>query len=203
MSGAMRAACGLVLASLVAMAVAAQGVRPQFGLGVGATFPIGDYHADANGDGFNPGWQGMALVDFRLPNSGVGIRVDGSYGQNSANDKLNADLTTVVGQPTTAKTKLLGGNVDLTYQFRSSSPVKLYVLGGVGVYNVRLSVTSNGVTADTSETKFAWNAGAGFTYGLGGVALFLEARYFDVAKVFNVAKTSFVPIVAGVRFGGM
>ena len=64
MSSGTRAACGLVLASLFAASAAAgQGARVQFGVGGSLTVPLGDFHADANGDGFKAGWQGLALVD--------------------------------------------------------------------------------------------------------------------------------------------
>jgi hypothetical protein len=204
MSSATRAACGLVLASFVATALAAaQGTRVQFGLGAGLTVPTGDFHADASGDGFKLGWLGMALFEVQPARSPVGFRVDGTYGENSGNDKLNADLTALAGAPTTAKTKLLGGNADVTYHFgQSSGAVHGYLLGGIGVYNLKLAITSGGTTADSSETKFTWNVGGGFDYGIGSAALFLEVRYVAISSAFGGLKTTFIPITAGVRFGG-
>jgi len=204
MSSATRVACGLVFASFVATPMAAaQGTSVQFGVGASLTIPVGDFHADANGDGFKAGWQGIALFEVEPRGSPLGFRLDGTYGENSSNDQLNADLTAAVGAPTTAKIKLLGGTADMTYHFRrSSGGMAGYLVGGVGVYNVKLAVTSGGVTADSSETKIAWNVGLGFTYAVGSAALFFEARYVDVAKSFDAAKTPFIPITAGVRFGG-
>ena len=66
------------------------------------------------------------------------------------------------------------------------------------MYRVKYSVTSSGVTADTSVTKFAWNVGAGFTYGTGVIALFLEARYLDVGA-FNTIKPTTFSIATGTR----
>jgi len=204
MSSATRVACGLVLASFVATAMAAaQGTSVQFGVGASLTIPVGDFHADANGDGFKAGWQGIALFEVQPRGSPLGFRLDGTYGENSSNDQLNADLTAAVGAPTTAKIKLLGGTADVTYHFRrSSGGMAGYLVGGIGVYNVKLAITSGNTTADSSETKFAWNVGAGVTFAVGAAALFLEARYMDVAKSFEAAKTTFIPITAGVRFGG-
>ncbi len=194
MSSTSRAACGLVLASLVAVATgAAQGTRAQFGVGASLTIPIGDFHADANGDGFKMGWQGIALLDVQPRGSPVGFRVDGTYGENNSNDKFNADLSAFVGAPTTAKVKQLGG---------TANGVAGYLISGIGVYNVKLAITSGNTTADSSETKFVWNFGAGLSYAVGGAALFFEARYVDVAKSFGTAKTTFIPFTAGVRFGG-
>jgi len=122
MSSGTRAVCGLVLASLFgASAAAGQGARVQFGVGGSLTVPLGDFHADANGDGFKAGWQGLALLDVRPRKSPVGFRVDFDYGENSSNDKFNADLSGVVGAPTTAKIKLLGGTADVTYHFKASA----------------------------------------------------------------------------------
>ena len=204
MSSGTRAACGLIVASIFAASTAAgQGARVQFGIGASLTVPIGDFHADASGDGFKAGWQGLALVDVQPRKSPVGFRVDFDYGENSSNDKFNADLSGVVGAPTTAKIKLLGGTADVTYHFKASTGgMEGYLLGGLGVYNVKLAVTSGGVTADSSETKFTWNFGAGLSFAVGSAAVFLESRYVDVAKSFGAGKTSFIPITAGVRFGG-
>jgi len=200
MSSATRAACGVVFASFVVTVTApGQSTRAQFGVGASLTIPTGDFHADAGGDGFNAGWQGIALVDIRPAGRPVGFRVDATYGENSGNDQLNADLTAAVGAPTTAKTKLLGVNADVTYHFRrSSGGLQGYVLGGIGVYNVKLAVTSGGATADSSETKFTWNVGGGLVYGV----VFFEARYVAVSSAFGGLKTTFLPFTAGVRFGG-
>jgi opacity protein-like surface antigen len=132
----------------------------------------------------------------------IGVRFEGSYSQNSANDQLKAQLSAAVGSPTDAKVKILGGSVDLTYAFQSSSPAKAYLLAGIGMYNFKLAVSSGNATVDTSKTKFTWNGGAGLSYRLGGAALFLEARYFDMASPFGGSDIKYVPIIAGVRFGG-
>src|SRR5207247_7184655 len=129
--------------------------------------------------------------------------LDFDYGENSSNDKFNADLSALVGAPTTAKIKLLGGTADVTYHFNASSGgMEGYLLGGLGFYNVKLALTSGGVTADSSETKFSWNVGAGLSFAVGSAAVFLESRYVDGAKSFEAAKTSFIPITAAVRCAG-
>ena len=193
----------LVLGCTVGTATAAaQNFTPYLGVGFGASIPTGDFHADVNGDGYNAGWHGLALVGFNLPKLPVGFRVEGAYNHNSANDRLKAAISALAGAPGDSKTELLGGNVDLTCQFAISSPAKAYVLGGIGLENVKVSVTSGGATKDTRETRFAWNAGAGLTYGIGGAALFLEARYFEVPEASSGMKIAFFPITAGIRFGG-
>jgi len=57
---------------------AAQGTSAQFGVGASLTIPVGDFHADANGDGFKAGWQGIALFEVRPRGSPLGFRLDGT-----------------------------------------------------------------------------------------------------------------------------
>lgn len=204
MSWPLKAAGALLVAAFGAATSATAQLRgPELGVAASVTFPTGDYHADRLGDGFNAGWQGMALLAFRVRRSPWGLRLDGTYGVNDANDQLKADLTAQFGQPSDVKTKLLGGNFDLTYTFYSPGPVRAYALGGLGAYHVTISTTKGTVTSDVSETKLAWNFGGGLNFSLGGgSALFFEARYVDVDAVSGFPKTTFVPITAGIRVGG-
>src|SRR3989442_4972715 len=101
MSSASRAACGLVFVSVMAATAPAQAIHPHYGIGGGLSIPTGDFHADANGDGYNAGWEGMALLGFKLPGqSAVGVRFGGTYGGNGANDQLKGDITGTVGAAT-------------------------------------------------------------------------------------------------------
>src|SRR2546426_9579832 len=120
MSGRTRAACGLVVASLFAASTAAgQGARVQFGVAGSLTVPIGDFHADASGDGFKAGWQGLALGDVQPRKSPVGFREDFDYGENSSNDKFNADLSAGVGGTATPQAKLPRGTPHLTHPLKA------------------------------------------------------------------------------------
>ncbi len=194
------AAGALLLAGCVLTAPArAQTVQAYAGAGGSVTIPTRGFHADARGDGYNVGWQGMLLFAFKLPQLPLGFRLEGTYGENLANAQLNADVTAATGAPAAGKTKLFGGNLELTYEISSPFALKPYLLYGVGFCNVKYAFTSRGVTADTSQTKFAWNAGAGVNYTLAGVAVFVEARYFDIAAFAGVPKTTLVPITAGIR----
>jgi hypothetical protein len=198
MSWSGNAARAVVVASLAAVSVAAQGLHPQFGLGGGLTAPVGDYHSTAGGQGFSTAWHALALLAFKLPVLPVGFRVDVSYGSNGAKDSL----TNRVGAPTDEKTKLAGASVNLTYQSSSAARVKPYAIGGVGVYHTTISVNTSGSTTDRAATKLAWNLGGGLTVALRGVALFFEARYVNVAAVSGFPRTTFLPFTTGIRFGG-
>src|SRR2546430_16618156 len=69
--------------------------------------PTGAYHTGSLG-GFNVGWQGMALVGFKLSGSPVGLRLDVTYGTNRANDQFKAIYQGSTGRPTDETSKLLG-----------------------------------------------------------------------------------------------
>jgi len=202
MSRSGRAARAVVVASFAAASVAAQGVHPQFGLGGGLMAPVGDYHATASGQGFNTAWHGLALLAFKLPALPVGFRIDATYGANSANDSLKAQLTTQLGEPTDKKTKLAGVSVNVTYPAASSAPVRPYAIGGVGLYHMTISTSTSASTGDRAATKLAWDLGGGLAFALRGVTLFFEARYVNVAAVSGLPRTTFLPFTTGIRFGG-
>jgi opacity protein-like surface antigen len=66
------------------------------------------------------------------------------------------------------------------------------------VFNVKFSGT--GVTGD-GETKFAFNAGAGLQVHLGNrMDFYTEVRYLNIR---TEDSTSLIPIVIGLRFGGV
>jgi opacity protein-like surface antigen len=202
MSWSGRAARAVLVASLAAVPLAAQGVHPQFGLGGGLLAPVGDYHATTDGGGFTIGWHGLAMLAFKLPGLPVGFRVDASYGANGANQRLKDALTTQLGRPTDEETKLAGASVNVTYQSSSSARVRPYAIAGLGLYHTTISVTTTDSTASSAATKLAWNLGGGVAYGLRGVTLFFEARYVNVAAVPGFPRTTFLPFTAGLRFGG-
>lgn len=172
----------LAVASLAgAGSLAAQGVR--FGVGGGLLLPTGDYK---NGDkaGFLAGADGT----YWLAGQQIGIRLDASYSQTSEKSGVLAH-----------KTKMIGGLAEVVYAFMTpSDQVRPYVLGGVGLFNVKLSAGG----ADTSETKVAFGGGAGvaFKIGAGSTRLFVEGRYTSV-KAFDTT-LPFLGVKAGVRFGG-
>src|SRR2546423_8024038 len=107
MSWSRSATSVVVLTALAAFTGAAQGVHPQFGLGGGLLVPVSDYHAKADGRGFNTAWQGLALLAFKLPGLPAGLRVDATYRANRANGRLQTAHTTQLCHPNHEKTKLL------------------------------------------------------------------------------------------------
>ena len=175
----------VTMASVASVAmVAAQGVR--LGLGGGLISPLSDYK-----DVDKVGWHATVNATFAIPLSPVGIRVDGLYGQTSPKD--------IGTTPVDGKTKLIGGLANVVYKIPVPAPmVKPYLLGGVGVYNQKVTIPS--ASFDTSETKFAWDLGGGASFGAGPASFFVEIRYVSIQE--SGGSTKFVPITAGVTFGG-
>ena len=196
------AVLAFVFVATTSTAAAQMRSRARFGAAVGATVPTGDFHADSSGEGFNTGWQGLVFIEFREPRRPLGLRVELTVGENPGNDKLIADGVALVGGPVSAKLRMVGANVDVTYHLRRSAHGGgAYLLGGIGSERVTFATTAGGISADSSETKFAWNAGAGMTFPFAGAGLFVELRYFDVAKVFRLTRLPFFALTGGFRFG--
>ncbi|HXL34337.1 MAG TPA: outer membrane beta-barrel protein [Gemmatimonadales bacterium] len=183
MNRVLQLALAVGVVSLASVATAgAQGAR--FGVGGGLLSPLGDYK-----DLDKTGWHGLVRVDFSIPMSPVGIRVDGLYGQTSHNAPLNGD----------GNSKGIGGLVSLVWNIPVPAPlVKPYVLAGGGFFNVKTTIPS--LSVDTSESKFAYGLGAGARIGLGPVNFFAEGRYVSVQT--SGGSKKFVPLTVGVLFGG-
>jgi hypothetical protein len=174
---------------LGAPALRAQGA--EFSLGAGATVPLGTF-----GDVAKIGYHGLIGVSFAPSSFPLGIQIDGMY------DRLKQEAA--IGDRTN---QIIQGTANLIYKFKTSeeSRFRPYLIGGVGIYNFKLvsgtDVAGPGVgnTGNTS-TDFGLNGGAGFDIKSGGIGFFVEGRFHDV---FNSGpNTKFIPITAGIRFGG-
>jgi hypothetical protein len=153
----------------------------KFGLGGGVTIPSG-----STSDGLKTGWHGMGLIQFKPATSPVGFQVDGAYQQ------LGFDGGG-------GKEQVIDGTANVVYEFQVSPETKFrpYLIGGGGVYNLKVKPDFG---PSPSDTKFGINAGAGFNVQASGVALFVEGRFHNVFV--TGSDFHFIPITAGVRFGG-
>jgi hypothetical protein len=146
----------------------------RFGLGVGATMPMGDYG--------NLDKMGLNLLGvFETPFSGgpLYLRVDGIYSSTSH-------------EGSDGSTGILGANASLLYHFNApNAQARPYILGGLGIYNVDFG-------ADT-QTKLGYALGGGVTFTLGGLNAFAEARWASVQT--SGSSTTFVPLTVGLMFG--
>lgn len=166
--------------------LSAQDVR--FGVGGGLVLPMGDYK-----DVDKLGWLVGADATYWLTGNAIGIRLEGSYSQTKHKD--------FAGSPVDGNSKIMGGMADLVYAFGTQADqIRPYVLGGVGFFNVKVTVPS--ASFDTSVTKVGFGGGAGiaFKVGTGGTRVFVEAKYMSVST--EGGSTNFLPIRAGIRFGG-
>lgn len=173
------------LALLAVMALCVVAVRPasaqsiRWGVGAGLLMPMGDY-GDFDKMGFTGGLGGT----YNLP-GGVGIRVDASYGTTGEKSGV-----------TDHSTKIMGGMASVVYAFGAAGP-KPYVMGGLGLYNVKIDV--GGSSASETKVSFGFGAGVAIPLGTGGNRLFAETRYTSVST--SGSSTTFLPIVVGVSFG--
>ncbi|HET9708553.1 MAG TPA: outer membrane beta-barrel protein [Gemmatimonadales bacterium] len=176
----------LTVVALVSIAgagsLSAQGVR--FGIGGGLVMPTGDYKT-ADKMGFLVG----ADATYWLMGAPVGIRVDAQYSQTSHKNGVDGN------------SKIIGGMGEVVYAFGTNkAQVRPYILGGIGIFNVKVTSPSFGV--DTSVTKVGFGGGAGvaFKMGAGGTRFFVEGKFVSVSTG-GGSNTTFLPIRAGFRFG--
>jgi outer membrane protein with beta-barrel domain len=182
--GMLAVLAGSTLASKAASAQEQSGTSTQFSLGGGVDLPMGDFD-----DAANTGWHGLAAVTFTPATWPVGIQIDGNYGKFPDDSPLDQNLQMIYGT----------GNIVYRFQTSPESTFRPYLIGGGGVYN--LKATGSDVPDGTdSSTKFGINCGAGFDIKAGSASLFAEARFHNVFT--EGSNTNFLPITAGVRFGG-
>ena len=146
----------------------------RFGLGIGATLPMGDY-----GDTDKLGYNLMGVVQFPLAASPIHIRVDGLYAQTGHEDF-------------DGNTDLLGGTVSALYHLGERlGNTRPYLVGGLGFFNVD--------ALGESETKISFGFGGGVRFGVSGFNAFAEARYMSVQT--SGESVNFLPITFGLMFG--
>ncbi|HEU4643665.1 MAG TPA: outer membrane beta-barrel protein [Gemmatimonadaceae bacterium] len=179
----MAAGALLVLGGAPLAAQAIVGSPIRFGITGGATFPVGNLS-----DVAKTGWNAGALLDIGLPLVPIGFRVDGTWQQ--------LGNKTVAGEE--IKNRIIAGTVDATYTFGSMLPTKFYLIGGVGLYNLKTDVNTGVGSATDKETKFGVNAGAGLRFQLTGFSTFVEARWHDIFT--KGSSTQMVPVSVGITF---
>lgn len=170
------------------VAAPAAAVKPvSFGVVAGASVPLGDF-----ADGFATGFGLDVVAHLRMPTLPVSFRADVGVQQYAPQEKAKALIDNV---------RILGASANAVYTFPmvASAAVRPYIIGGVGVYNVRLNAKkSGGIDISDSETKPGFNAGAGFEIPLTGITGFAEARYHTVLT--SDESTNYFPIRFGIRF---
>ena len=178
------AALGLALAIGAQAAQAQAGV--SLGLGAGAVVPTGSM-ADIN----SMGWTGQTSLRVKPAVSPLGFQVDASY------SRMGFDSDLIDGHTST-----LAGTANAVFAFPSAAVARPYLIGGVGVYNMKATVGD----VSGSDTKFGANAGAGFDLKLGSAALYAEGRFHAIFKggfdteTGDEATGYMIPLTVGLRW---
>ncbi len=164
----------------------AQAQAMSYGVGGGLVVPTGTLS-----DGTSTGWSGSALVRVQPPASPLGLEVDAFY--------TRFGLEGVDGHD-----RMIGGTANAVFAFPGASMARPYLIGGVGLYNSKVSI--DGLGSSDPSTKFGLNAGAGFDFGFGKAKLFAEARFHAIMKALPDASTGdekaayMIPLTVGLRF---
>jgi Outer membrane protein beta-barrel domain len=156
------------------------------GIGGGAAIPVGRLK-DAQTSGFN-GLVSLALGVAELP---IGVRIDGIYNRFPR----NGNTSPATGPSNTYSLRASGILGNLIFAFPGTS-TKAYAIAGGGLYYTKVDVAGA-----KSERDPGLNAGAGFTFGLGPIASFVEARYHFIRRPPDKGGViHFVPITLGIMF---
>jgi len=182
---------------------AANAKPARIGIMGGATFPIGSDFGDVTRRGWNAG----ALIALGAPAFPLSFRLDGQWHQLAGNTASAPDK----GSQST-DLRIIDGTADFEYTLGKPSSTNFYVIGGVGLYNLRgrNSITPGFIAGGTDSTftlsanKFGWNAGFGVRAQLTGHTFFIESRYHAVSNghIVDASGSSkaihFVPIDIGI-----
>jgi hypothetical protein len=176
----------LTAAAFVAFAFPAATTSAQmgYGLAAGLSVPIGDF-----GKATDTGYHLTGLVTMSAPLLPIGFRADGSFSEFNYSD------------PSSAKARLVYATVNAVVP--SPGIFGPYVIGGFGIYHASAQCS----TCTTTSTKGGINVGAGIKFGLGGLAVFVEARHHYIAGPSDPtnggvkgSSTQFIPVSFGLTF---
>ncbi len=163
----------------------AAGQPVRFSIAGGLSQPMGDF-----GDAANLGFNITGSAEFRPAGFPFGLRADvqaNRYGIDSEDDDVDGSFL------------ILGGQLNGVFNFPQTNPsaFRPYVLGGIGLHRVSVSVDDTDDEADP-ETAVSFNFGGGINFRASTLDSFVEIRYQSVRTDDDPA--SFLPIVFGVRF---
>jgi len=196
------ATLGVAAMSLGAAApLMAQKAGLGFGASIGANVPNGDYSNGTKTGLVANGFIGLGTGRFGLRGELFWSRsdLDNAIIRKVGDAVLPSDGVGDV----TGNVNLIGGTANIVLPL-TQSVVKPYLIGGVGVYNRRVSQNVAGTVdefqslKDSQSRKIGYNGGVGLSIGGVGPSFFIEARYHSVAT--EPDKTRFVPVVLGFSF---
>jgi hypothetical protein len=206
------AATAIVVAAAPSLHAQSLDGRPiQVGLMGGLTSPTGSLTTSVNHAG-NAG----ALVTIGTPVHNLRFRVDGQW-QQMAGRTYDPSLACVVcrGSFTQRNYRMFDATANVVYGGTVAKPLNLYVIGGVGLYELRLASTHHAgefvASAASDATRFGFNGGVGASVRLGHVATFVEARFHQLVARPSLTSDGFyqdglpgpfqfVPVSVGIVF---
>jgi hypothetical protein len=175
-----RLLAALAAGVLLAIPASSHAQSMSFLVSGGLSVPMSDL-SDVSNSGYNVN-VGLA---FGAPLIPLGARIEGGF---SSFDAKGGGATTRVASATANAILNLG-----------SMGVSPYLIGGLGIYNRRLS--SDLFNASDSKTTAGVNIGGGIRFPLGGISTFLEARYHVMlGNSAEATNLQFIPISFGVQF---
>jgi len=193
---------GVALMALVTATspLAAQKTGIGFGASIGANLPNGEFADGAKTGLVANGFVGVGTGRFGLRGELFWSRsdLDNPFIRKVGNDVLPSEgLGTVTGN-----VNLVGAAANFVLPLMQSV-VRPYLIGGVGVYNRRVSQDVGGTIDEfqnlrDEQTDVGYNGGIGLSIGGLGPSFFLEARYVSVATAPD--RTKFIPVVLGFSF---
>ncbi len=179
-------AFGLVAALAAPAVLSAQSNNKPVSLGVsgGLSLPMGDF-----GEPLNSGYNITGHVYFK-PASLQAVRLRGD---------VSFDRWAFDGSGDNSR-RALGviGNVVYDFPTPSSSMIRPYVIGGVGLFNSKTTVKTSVAEISGSNTNIGLQGGAGLAFQLSGFSTFVEGKIVNVFT--DNTNASYVPITFGVRF---
>jgi Outer membrane protein beta-barrel domain len=181
----------IALAALLAapVALSAQTSKPvSFGVSGGLSVPTGEL-----GDFAESGFVVAGHV-FLKPASFKSVRFRGDV----SFDKWNVKDGDFAGLDVEARSLGFVANAIYDFPTANTSSVRPYILGGIGMFNSKASVSAGSVSASESTTDFGLQAGGGLEFKLSGFSTFLEAKFVNVFT--EDSSTTFIPISFGIRF---
>lgn len=183
-----RALVGIALAAMVVVPASSQAQARRsssqplrLAVGAGVVMPMSDW-SDAVGTGFH--LQGTGTKN--LSGAPVFVRGEAAFTMFGSKEYANSGVKGSGNQ--------IAGIADLGWNFASTSSLKPYVLGGLGLHRSTFKVKADGVTTSDSKSDLGLNVGGGARFKMGGRVAFLEARYMAAGDVKSL------PIGFGVEF---
>jgi pentapeptide MXKDX repeat protein len=178
-----------------------------WGLGAGASLPTEQLRT-----GYETGYNGTFLLGWDPYGSPFGVRLDVGYDRMQGRSVVAKNDIGMVSANLNAKLRaplrMLGDRAHL-YAVGGGGAVRVWGGGHGTVFQIpnedgTISTTTAYPVSESfsdGETEFGWNAGGGFSWGVGRASLFIESRYFSV-NANNVIgnRTRWVPILIGVTF---